>query len=201
MTCITPTTSSTQVGEALSGAASAEPGVDPATTEAGKIILGLRYGDLVNFPLSANFSVRNFTDVGSSIKLPQANANNIVLNMLGVVVNILEPLVSKYGRGAFDITHGLRGGSGSDHCSGSAVDVRFKGGNRKNYDITCELIGINGQTPVLKSWKQVIYELGNPNGAIIHCAWVNGHNKGQYFSSQNRGHGSNSAINTLPYYA
>jgi hypothetical protein len=201
MTCITPTSTSTIIGEELSGALSSGPGVDPATTEAGKMILSLRYGDLVNFPLSKNFSVKHFTDIGTSVHLPQNNsANQIVLNMLGVVTNILEPIVDKWGRGSFDITHGLRGGSGtSDHYSGAAIDIRFKGGNRANFDKACELIGVGGKPAVLKSWKQVIYELGNPNGAIVHCAWKLNRNKGEYFCSQNRGSDVVGSMNSMVY--
>ena len=112
----------------------------------------------------------------------------IICNLKGLCVNVLDPIAKKYGRNSFIITSGFRRpvqGSipgdmgmkpeGGDHNRGCAVDIQFTAGRAKMFQIANELVTL------LPSWNQIILEYEGTK-CWIHVAFKYTGNKGDYFT-------------------
>lgn len=154
--------------------------------------------------LSENFTLGDLTKNGS--RIPRQNyvvkgieytPQQIVCNMKGLCENILEPIVSKYGRDSFTITSGFRvppvgniPGSlgvdssgrprqeGGDHPIGCAVDLVFKQGKNFMFQVATDLV------KTLPSFNQIILEY-TARSCWIHVAFKYQGNKGEYFTMSN----------------
>lgn len=94
----------------------------------------------------------------------------IVKNLQNVAVNVLEPLVSKYGRNSFIITNCFRHTKATDkktsqHCLGQAVDIQFPGSMGNGHVHKIEEI-----RRMLPGYDQLILEWHSPNG-VIHISY------------------------------
>lgn len=91
--------------------------------------------------------------------------DELISNLQDVAVNVLEPLVSRYGRSAFVITSGFRPVSGSgksQHFTGQAVDVQFPG---------TELVHIAHEVSILvPNFDQLILEY-HGNSPVLHTSY------------------------------
>lgn len=188
MSCLIPQENATLTDLGSStGASNSGQGQDPSTTELGQRILSARFGDLTNHPISSNFRVSDLLNgaAGRHV-LPQRgnmglSANQIVLNMHGLAINVLEPIYARFGK--FQINSGFRGYSGkSQHNIGCAVDIFF-GGWKKSYDIATELVGLDGKTKILQSWDQLLLESKSGGNPWIHISWQNNRLRGQYWNA------------------
>ena len=189
MSCLIPQVNAdvANIGSAT-GASNSGVGQDPSTTELGQQIMSATYSDLINHPISAHFRVSNLLNGAAGIHiLPKSgnmglSANQIVLNMHGLAINVLEPILARFGK--FQINSGFRKNSGkSQHNIGCAVDLFF-GNHAKTYEVATEMIGLDGKQRVLESFDQLLIEQnsGNP---WIHLSWQKDRLRGQYWNAQN----------------
>lgn len=155
-----------------------------------------------NMKLSEYFTIGDLTHGG--IRIPKCNyvvkgitytPQQIICNLKGLCLNVLDPIAKKYGRSSFIITSGFRrppngnsagdlGSSkstgkpmeeGGDHPIGCGVDLKFLGGNAKMFSIAKELVTL------LPSWNQIILEYDGKN-TWIHVSFKYSGNKGDYFT-------------------
>ncbi len=155
-----------------------------------------------NMKLSEYFTIGDLTQGG--IRMPKQNytvkgvtytPQQILCNLKGLCINVLDPIVKKYGRKSFIITSGFRRPpvgnqagdlglsrstgkpieEGGDHPTGCGVDLKFIGGNAKMFQIAKELVTL------LPSWNQVILEYDGKN-TWIHISFKYSGNKGDYFT-------------------
>jgi GH24 family phage-related lysozyme (muramidase) len=136
-----------------------------------------------NYRLSENFSLKN-TVVGSNPELPSQcygkSAAEIVCNLKHLAVNVLEPVKSKYPN--MIITNTWRsesknkrvGGSAtSKHMTGQAVDIQFRGFNKKQtFDAAVEIQKMIG------SYDQIIVEYSGST-MWIHIGFCHSGNRNQ----------------------
>lgn len=155
-----------------------------------------------NMKLSEYFTIGDLTHGG--IRLPKQNytvkgvtytPQQILCNLKGLCINVLDPIAKKYGRKSFIITSGFRRPpvgneegdlglskstgkpieEGGDHPTGCGVDLKFLGGNAKMFEIAKDLVTL------LPSWNQIILEYDGKN-TWIHIGFKYTGNKGEYFT-------------------
>lgn len=155
-----------------------------------------------NMKLSEYFTIGDLTHGG--IRSPKQNytvkgvtytPQQILCNLKGLCINVLDPIAKKYGRSSFIITSGFRRPpigneagdlgiskstgkpieEGGDHPTGCGVDLKFLGGNAKNFQIAKELVTL------LPAWNQIILEYDGKN-TWIHIGFKYTGNKGDYFT-------------------
>jgi len=122
----------------------------------------------------------------------------IVANLKALCENVLEPIAEKYGKDSFVITSGFRRGSTGpndagdlgfrdkagnvipewgDHVTGCAVDISFKGGKAKTFEVVKDL------PTLLKSWNQIIMEYDKGGASYwFHVAYKQSGNAGHCFT-------------------
>lgn len=138
-----------------------------------------------------DYIVKGRSDTVGVIYKPQ----EIICNLKGLCINVLDPIAKKYGRDSFIITSGFRRPSqgdipgdigidkrtgkpaieGGDHNKGCAVDLQFTAGRAKMFQIAGELVAL------LPSWNQIILEYDGTK-CWIHVAFKYNGNKGDYFT-------------------
>lgn len=131
-----------------------------------------------------DYVVKGKNDTTGVIYKPQ----EIICNLKGLCVNVLDPIAAKYGKDSFIITSGFRRpaqGSipgdlgmkteGGDHNRGCAVDIQFTAGRAKMFQVATELVTL------LPSWNQIILEYEGTK-CWIHVAFKYTGNKGEYFT-------------------
>lgn len=196
-----PTKSSAAAG--IASDVSAIMSMDPATFNAGmRLSKDFTLGDLtaggIRIPRKS-YSVPS--KQGGAIDTT-LTANEIVANLKRLCDNVLQPIADKYGRDSFTITSCFRRPSqgpndpgdlglknktnGSyipewgDHTRGQAVDISFKAGKARTFEIVKEL------PSYLKSWHQLIMEYDRGGAAFwIHCSYRDRGNAGHCFSMNN----------------
>ena len=113
-----------------------DPATSPQSTSVKPINPGSKIAieDVSNPQLSEHFWLSDLTTgcIFSHKLVEQADLTReqLILNLQNVAVNVLEPLVTQYGKESFIITSGFRPVSGSgksQHFTGEAVDVQFPG--------------------------------------------------------------------------
>lgn len=149
-----------------------------------------------NMKLSEHFTLGELTTGG--VRIPRRDyqvkgviykPQQIICNLKGLCVNVLDPIARKYGKDTFRITSGFRRPTmgnvvgdlgagkveGGDHPIGCAADIQFSAGRAKMFQIANELVTL------LPSWNQIILEY---DGTIcwIHIAFHYTGNKGEYFT-------------------
>jgi hypothetical protein len=131
-----------------------------------------------------DYVVKGKHDTVGVIYKPQ----EIICNLKGLCVNVLDPIAKKYGRDSFIITSGFRRpvqgsipgdlgmkSEGGDHNRGCAVDIQFTAGRARMFQIANELVTL------LPSWNQIILEYEGKK-CWIHVAFKYNGNKGDYFT-------------------
>jgi hypothetical protein len=130
----TPADKSTIIKETGIDPTTGEPPVQPQSTDAKEATIKdkIAISTDANPQLSEHFWL---SDLTTNTAFPHAlveqcglTRDELIANLQNVAVNILEPLVSQYGRDSFIITSGFRPVSGSgksQHFEGKAVDVQF----------------------------------------------------------------------------
>lgn len=138
-----------------------------------------------------DYVVKGRNDAVGVIYKPQ----EIICNLKGVCINVLDPIAKKYGRDSFIITSGFRRPAqgnvpgdigmdkatgkpaieGGDHNRGCAVDIQFTAGRARMFQIANELVTL------LPSWNQIILEYDGKS-CWIHVAFKYTGNKGDYFT-------------------
>lgn len=141
-----------------------------------------------NYRLSENFTLKN-TVVGSDPELPSQcygkSAAEIVCNLKHLAVNVLEPIKSKYPN--MIITNTWRseaknakvgGSKTSKHMSGQAVDIQFRGFNKKQtFDAAVEI------QKTLGGYDQIIIEYSGQK-MWIHIGFCHSGNRNQCLTIQ-----------------
>jgi uncharacterized Zn-binding protein involved in type VI secretion len=134
-----------------------------------------------NFQLSPNFTLAQLTTntrvsnykVRAQLGLSE---QNIVCNLRALCLNILEPLVVRYGRANILINSGFRHGeNGSQHNKGEAVDVAFADVNN-----TASINQRAEEVRSMNNYDQFIFE---QNRQILQSTWYHL----SYKSQSNRG--------------
>ena len=131
-----------------------------------------------------DYVVKGKHDTVGVIYKPQ----EIICNLKGLCINVLDPIAKKYGRDSFIITSGFRRPAqgnipgdmgmkpeGGDHNRGCAADIQFTAGRAKMFQIANELVTL------LPSWNQIILEYEGSK-CWIHVAFKYTGNKGDYFT-------------------
>lgn len=155
-----------------------------------------------NMKLSEYFTIGDLTQGG--MRMPKQNytvkgvtytPQQILCNLKGLCINVLDPITKKYGRKSFIITSGFRRPpvgnipgdlgiskstgkpieEGGDHPTGCGVDLKFLGGNAKMFEIAKDLVTL------LPAWNQIILEYDGKN-TWIHISFKYSGNKGDYFT-------------------
>lgn len=188
MSCLIPQDNAdvANIGSAT-GASNSGVGQDPSTTELGQQIMSASYSNLINHPISAHFRVSDLLNgAAGRHMLPKSgnmglSANQIVLNMHGLAINVLEPILARFGK--FQINSGFRNyKGGSQHNIGCAVDMYF-GGWKKSYEVATELIGLDGKQRVLESFDQLLLESKSGGQPWIHVGWKVDRLRGDYWNA------------------
>lgn len=171
-------------GTAVSGG-----GIDPTTTDIGKRLMVMSYGELLNAPISEFYRVCDLTTKASfQHTLPRGgnnglSANQIAVNMHGLAINVLDPIRKALGN--FTIGSGFRNATGkSQHNTGCAADIYI--GNRgwaESYKNACKIIGLDGETAIIKGWDQFLLESGN-GLPWIHISWQRDRLRGEYWNAK-----------------
>jgi len=175
---------------------SAQPGNQPTSPPAGKIvdasefatiIRGDEIGDRVySMKLSENFLVRHLTlDLGHHLRAQSGlTAAQILTNLKTLAENVLEPLYKKYSSNLI-ITSGFRderkvSNKSSQHCRGQAIDVQNKAFNkfsRQEFEkFRSEILStVNG-------YDQVILEQSTKGSHWIHISYNAAGNRRSVFN-------------------
>lgn len=153
--------------------------------------------------ISKHFTLGDLTKGG--VRIPrvtytvrgrQITPQEIVINLMNLATNVLDPIYEKYGK--FTITSGFRrppfGAApgdlgvnrstgqpiqeGGDHPIGCAADIAFSGGKQETYRICSEIVKF------LPAWNQVIMEYDG-NKYWIHVSCKPSGNKGDMFTMVN----------------
>lgn len=190
MSCISPSDNQELAGLGTStGSPMAGGGIDPNTTEIGKRLLAMSYGELLNAPISEYFRVSDLSvNASFSHTLPRngnkgLTANQICVNMHGLAINVLDPIRKALGK--FVISSGFRNATGgSQHNIGCAADIYI--GNRSwssTYENAAKIIGLNGETQIIKGFDQFLMESGK-GLPWLHISWQVGRSRGEYWNAK-----------------
>lgn len=146
--------------------------------------------------LSKHFSLGELTTNGTripkcdyTVKGVKYTPQQIICNLKGLCVNVLDPIADKYGKSSFIITSAFRRPSvgniagdlgagrveGGDHPIGCAADIQFSGGKAKMFEVAKDLVTL------LPAWNQIMLEYDGKS-VWIHVSFHYSGNKGQYFT-------------------
>lgn len=191
MSCLTPNGNQEMTGIGVStGTAVSGGGTDPTTTDIGKKLMAMSYGELLNAPISEYYRVCDLSSKASfQHTLPIGGnkgltANQIAVNMHGLAINVLDPIRKALGN--FTIGSGFRNNKdgNSQHDIGCATDLYIGGrGWAESYNNACKIIGLDGETAIIKGWDQFLLE-SKDGLPWIHISWQRDRLRGEYWNAK-----------------
>jgi hypothetical protein len=141
--------------------------------------------DQPNTPISSNYTLADVTTSTALSRTPVREQRGltkcqIVKNLSDLSKAVLEPLRARFGN-EFIITSGFRNcapGSGSDHCTGNAVDIQFPGLSFED--------GVHRAAEIAKvlpEYSKLIVEYHGRTGPVFHISHKAGDNARQHLST------------------